>query len=217
VKAAQAVTIAACAALTASIAPAWAAGGHHAVDDAAILDPGRCEVETWFTRSAGQNALHAGPGCRVGLVEISAAFDRSFDARAVTIQAKAAWPLAESLNAGVFVAPFRRSGATRESGVAAAALATWTYGPWTVHANVGREFVSGRSRAKSGAAVEWAPAAAWSWVAERYVDQGGHFLRAGARWQPAAEWTLDITHARKLYGQGASGWTIGATRGFAAP
>jgi len=28
--------------------PAWAAGGHHAVDDATILDPGACEFETWM-------------------------------------------------------------------------------------------------------------------------------------------------------------------------
>ena len=27
---------------------ARAAGGHHSVDDATILDPGQCQLETWF-------------------------------------------------------------------------------------------------------------------------------------------------------------------------
>jgi hypothetical protein len=46
---------------------AHAAGGHHAVDDASILEPGQCQVESWVDRENGGNrsTLHAGTACRV--------------------------------------------------------------------------------------------------------------------------------------------------------
>ncbi|MDB5847914.1 MAG: hypothetical protein JWP29_1666, partial [Rhodoferax sp.] len=34
-------------------AGALAAGGHHAVDDAAILDAGQCELESWLASARG--------------------------------------------------------------------------------------------------------------------------------------------------------------------
>lgn len=53
---------------------AGAAGGHHDVDDAAILPPGACEQESWFGRAdGGRQRLHAGLNCRAGPVELGVA------------------------------------------------------------------------------------------------------------------------------------------------
>ena len=43
-------------ALIANASPVRAAGGHHAVDDAAMLDPGQCQIETWFDHENGTHA-----------------------------------------------------------------------------------------------------------------------------------------------------------------
>lgn len=52
--------------------PAQAAGGHPAVDDANLLEPGQCKLELWGERESGaaRTLVHAGPGCRVGAVEL---------------------------------------------------------------------------------------------------------------------------------------------------
>lgn len=48
-----------------------AAGGHQAVDDATLLDAGRCKFERWAERDTGgaRSLYHLGTGCRVGAVE----------------------------------------------------------------------------------------------------------------------------------------------------
>ena len=58
---------------------AHAAGGHHAVDDAAILEPGECQVETWADRERGgdRTLVHVGPACRIGPLEIGVNLDRT--------------------------------------------------------------------------------------------------------------------------------------------
>ena len=57
---------------------AHAAGGHHAVDDAALLDVGKCKVEGWLERETGgtRTLAHAGAGCRVGPVELGLNLDK---------------------------------------------------------------------------------------------------------------------------------------------
>ena len=48
------------------------AAGHFDVDDAGMLDPGQCQVETWVERHAAAGTLtHVGPGCRAGPVELA--------------------------------------------------------------------------------------------------------------------------------------------------
>src|SRR4029453_9722065 len=90
--------------------PARAAGGHYAVDDAAILDPGACQVELWIDRAAGGRGtlLHAGPGCRAGPVELSLNLDHfhAEGAGAVTAvgpQLKWVRELMPALSAGIVV------------------------------------------------------------------------------------------------------------------
>ena len=64
--------------LTVFGAHAGAAGGHFDVDDATVLHPGHCQVETWVVRApaAAATIAHLGPGCRVGPVEVGVNLDR---------------------------------------------------------------------------------------------------------------------------------------------
>ena len=66
-KASRSARLGAAILVTCACGSALAAGGHHAVDDAAILSRGECEGETWFSGEAGgRRLLHAGTNCRVG-------------------------------------------------------------------------------------------------------------------------------------------------------
>jgi hypothetical protein len=51
-------------------------------------------------------------------------------------------------------------------------------------------------------------------MAERYRQQGANFVRAGLRWEPAADWMVDLSRSHVLRGAGESSWTLGLTRAF---
>ncbi|QKT04530.1 hypothetical protein HUS23_12295 [Ectothiorhodospiraceae bacterium 2226] len=52
--------------------PLWAAGGHYEIDDAAIADPGTCQLEAWYTRlEGGDYAINAAPACSIGSLELT--------------------------------------------------------------------------------------------------------------------------------------------------
>ena len=196
-----------------------AAGGHHGVDDAAILEPGTCELESWFTRAgAGARLLHAGLGCRVGPVELGAAAERARDpaghSTGYGLQVKWAAEVAPGVSAGFSLSPFWQAHARPSyQGSNLAALLTWAAREdLAFHANLGRDVLNGApNQARSGAAVEWLPVTGWSLVAERYIESATHFLRAGARWSFADNLTLDFSRAHRLHGPGESNWTLGAT------
>src|SRR5512146_7141 len=60
-------------------APALAPGGHHSVDDALMLEPRTCQVESWLTTGDDrQRLLHAGSGCRLGPLEVSVAAEHVY-------------------------------------------------------------------------------------------------------------------------------------------
>ena len=201
---------------------AWAAGGHHAVDDAAILDEGQCELEGWWTRTrGGERLLHAGAGCRVGPVELGAAAEHArqqgVSATGWGLQAKWATEVASGLSLGVSVSPaWQAHVRPRHQGTTAAALLTWLPSEsLAIHANLGRDFVHrGGDANRSGAAIEWTPRTGWTLMAERYVEEHAHFLRAGVRWAFAEGWSADASRAQRLRGTGESSWTIGVTRQF---
>lgn len=91
-------------------ASAQAAGGHHAVDDASIMDPGQCQLELWQERNVHDSGTltHAGPGCRLGALEWGLNLDRvrAPGEAALTLvgpQAKWAMPLSPSWRVGASV------------------------------------------------------------------------------------------------------------------
>lgn len=201
---------------------AQAAGGHHSLDDAAILDSGTCEAESWLTRAGGgQRLLHAGGACRVGPVELGAAAEhaRQYGSRETGygLQAKWATELAPGFSAGLSVASgWQAHVRPRYQGATVVALATWTpREDIALHLNLGRDFVhSGSDENRYGVSVEWMPREGWSLTAERYAEAGAHFVRAGVRWAANADWTLDLSRAHRLAGTGESAWTVGVTRAF---
>ena len=204
---------------------ALAAGGHHAVDDATILDPGQCELEGWYVRSrAREDALHMGPNCRVGPVEVGVALERSRADGAYetgsAAQVKWATPIGESpWRAGLSITPqWRHAGGTAYAGTTVVTLVTWNVNErWTAHANLGRDLLRGApGEARRGLAMEWTPIERWSFVGERYQEQRTHLARVGARWNVTPEWTVDVSRAHRLHGPLPSTWTFGATRAFAA-
>lgn len=204
---------AALAALALAAGSAFAAGGHHAVDDANLLDPGQCEVETWAARSrGGETLLHAGAGCRVGPVELAAALERARvpgeTAHLRSLQLKYAREITPQWRAGIVVAPYRASPGDR--GVSVLLLATWVRDRVAAHANIGRDFGRDAATPRAGASVEFAATPQWTAVVERYREQDAHYARLAARYAPSAAWSVDLGRAWALRGPGASQWTLGA-------
>jgi hypothetical protein len=199
---------------------AHAAGGHHAVDDASILEPGQCQVESWVDRENGGNrsTLHAGTACRVAGVELGLDVDRSHLAameRLTMIGAQLKWARAWSKGSsfGLLVSSAWEHPAARHAGTTVVVPLTWQPGEnVAVHVNVGREF---RHRARdghrAGAEVEWAPLPAWSVIAERFTEDGTPFARAGARWTLTPAISVDLSRAQPLGGRGPAWWTFGVT------
>jgi len=205
------------------VAPvAHAAGGHHAVDDAATLEAGACKVEGWSSRNRGDiRTLHAGTGCGVGPVELSIGFDRVREGgesvRPYGLQLKWAHEVSKGLSLGLSVAPgWQGRTSPRYQGTAVTGLATWQAGESVrLHANLGRNLAHrGEDETRGGLSADWTFLPEWQVMAERYRVDGGHFARAGLRWMPAKGWVIDASRAHHLRGEGSSGWTLGFTREF---
>jgi len=210
---------AAAAAAAPACAAAQAAGGHHAVDDATILDRGNCEEENWVSRyQGGTRLLHAGVNCRVGPVELDGAGEYARgDGGSATqwnLEVKWAKPVGNGWAVGLDLQPVwaahqsPRYAATRFS-----ALATWNVTEGVdLHFNAGRDWLRGdRDFPRYGIGMDWAPIPRWSFVLERYLESGTHFVRTGARWAAGRQWTVDLSYAQRLSGPAPSYWTFGLT------
>ncbi len=219
----KACRILALAAAAASPLPATAAGGHHAVDDAAILEAGVCKAEGWASRAAGgTRGEHVGNGCRFGPVELSIGLDRERGGdegttRNAGLQLKWATEVAPGLSAGLSLAPGWAPGARpRERSTVVTGLLTGSVGEtvrW--HANLGRALNNpGADETRGGLSVDWTFRPGWQVMAERYRQDGSHFVRTGLRWQPAEGWTLDLSRALRVAGAGAASTTLGFTFEF---
>ncbi len=200
--------------------PSHAAGGHFAVDDATLLDPGTCQVETWLDRRPVSSDWleHIGPGCRVGFAELSLNLEQvqPIDGPAFSTagaQVKVAHAFGQSIAAGLVVAS---AGRTRPDGYAGSSVVvplSWFATPTlALHANLGRTVVPGHGdTAIDGVAFEWSPTARWTAIGERFADAGHHFWRAGVRWSPTATFDIDASVARDATARATRRWTVGAT------
>lgn len=197
---------------------ARAAGGHHAVDDAAILDERQCQFESWIdVRPKAERLAHLGTSCRAGAVEVGLAADRSrvpgtADVQVVGPQVKWATLLSEKWSAGISVAASWRT--LPVSGFAGATVVvpvTWRASDTlSFHVNVGRDFLPGQPNpGRSGIALEWAASPQWSIALERFHENDAHFARAGARWQASPNVSVDISRAHGLGPAQPSWWTLG--------
>jgi hypothetical protein len=194
------------------------------VDDASILGRGECESANWLTHAHdGANLLHAGINCGVGPVQLGAATEpaRGGGTSDTGWQLEAKWAraVADGFSVGLDLQPgWQAHQRPRFTGTRASALATWKpREDVALHLNLGRDFVpGGPDLPRGGVAVEWEPAAHWSIVAERYLEERTHFARAGLRWASGRSWTVDVSRVERLSGPTPSNWTVGLTLVFGA-
>lgn len=201
------------------------AGGHLDVDDAAMLDPGQCQYETWYGRAGpgSVNAFHIGPACRVGPVELGFNLDRyTFDGqRTNTLGPQFKWTW------------FGQAPDARFSG-AVSANAVWDRTnrgkpgrqlvfPFTwqaldglqIHANLGTDWapVTGERTGRGGLGTEWAISDRVSLIAERNRAVGLWTSRAGVRLNVTPSISLDVTASRTGPGHTA-GFFVGLNHAF---
>lgn len=199
-------------------AAAHAAGGHHGVDDAAILAPRECGQETWFTRGHGVQLLHAGLNCGAGPVELAGAFERTRqdDEGAIkrwNLEVKWAHALSDSLAVGADVQPYWVLPTSRYGGTLAYAVVSWkATDRLAVHADFGRDFAHAAPGERiAGVALEYTHDKRRSFVVEHYEEQRTQFLRVGPRWTIVDAVTVDFSRSLRLSGPAPSTWTIGLT------
>jgi hypothetical protein len=210
---------------TFSASCAMAAGGHHAVDDAAILDDGLCKLEGWLAGGRDSERLvHAGGGCRVGPVELNAAGEHTRadggSESSSGLQMKWATEVAPGFSAGLSLAASWQSHVRpRHQTDTLVTLFTWALrDDLALHVNLGRDFNhADADQNRGGVSAEWRVQPNWSVVAERYLDTGTHFLRAGVRRAVTEGWSIDLSRAHRLRGPAGSNWTLGTTWQFERP
>jgi hypothetical protein len=185
------------------------AGGHFDVDDAGMLDPGRCQYEFWGTRVHSEHATawHLGPACRVGPVELGLNIDRisvpDDTVHALGPQLKwtffgrapeARWSAAVSMG---FISQLPRRGG--RGGGQFVVPVTWrATDSLMVHANLGADWAtgSGTRTGRGGLAGEWAFNDTVSLIAERNRAFGLWTSRVGARISVTPLISIDLSTAR---------------------
>ena len=209
--------------LTFAAAPACAAGGHFDVDDATVLDPGRCQVEAWVVRApaAAATIVHLGPGCRVGPVEIGVNVDRwSVDGSGRTLLGpQLKWvvdPLAGKLSAGVaWSAFYDLTNHGRPTQTLYAPFSWWAAEKLWVHANIGLDRdAAGMRWRRQGLSGEWAASDKLTFIAERVKFVGDWTSRVGGRFTVSETLSVDLSAAR--FGpRGERVYVIGLNQEFA--
>lgn len=205
---------------------AHAAGGHHAVDDATILDEGQCQLSAWSERERhGARTLHhLEPGCRVGPVELSLGLERQREDEIgrtthASPQLKWVYPLHDRLSVGVVArAHWQNEPATSLHATGSTLLVPLTWqasDSLKLHLNLGRDFERhAPNTSRAGAALEWMPTAQWSFVAERFRESTFNHWRLGVRWIVTPNLNIDLSQARGDHGRVPAWWTLGATWAF---
>lgn len=204
-------------------AVAHAAGGHFDVDDASVLEPEHCQYEVWFTRApAGSaGALHLGPACRTGPVELGLNVDR-WRERGVTrlkFGPQLKWvvdPWFDKVSAGlVWAAAFDQPRRSRPSHTVYVPVTVTLADKLVVHANLGadKDDTGARTR-RVGLAGEWVANDKLTLILERVKFSGDWTSRLGGRVSFSDSISLDVSAART--GQfAAKSYTIGLNHDFA--
>jgi hypothetical protein len=193
--------------LVAGLLPAGevrAAGGQFDVDDASLVDPQHCQVETWLLRApGGATGVHLGPACRFGPVELGLNLDRQGGASETTgfagPQVKwvaAVWP--DRLSAGLVWAAaldLRRGGRPLHTVYVPATVTVSDR--LAVNLNLGTDWDgSGASGRRVGASAEWAAGPTVTVLVERGRVGGTWSSRLGGRLALTEASSIDLSIAR---------------------
>ena len=197
-----------------------AAGGHHDVDDATILDPGHCQLESWALsgRNPAAHGWHLGPACNLAGLEWGLNIERlridSTVADAWGPQVKWAIELVpRRLAIGAAIGTsWRVQGPDRRTAVSGLLPATAWFGQQgelQVHANVGfdRDAEAQQWR-RWGASFDWSMSDRWVLTGERRQQFGQAASRLGLRFNLTPLQSVDFSLAR---GASARLWVLGYT------
>lgn len=209
-----------CAGLSLSAA-SQAAGGHHAVDDAAILEAGQCQLETWLESAPGRKLQHLGPACQVLGVELGGSLERSSlgaepPQRSAALQLKWATEVRPGLSLGAIWSPGWELAPTRTASRLLLGLLSWApHADWALHLNLGRDLHAEAKQARRyGAALEWQASAQMQFLAESWRDALGSQRRLGVRYSFAPQLTLDLSRAQASEPLRPAWWTLGLSWTF---
>ena len=201
---------------------ALAAGGHHAVDDAAMLEPGQCQLELWLEEGDDRRRLqHAGPACRLGAVELGLNLDRSRTRGEPRLsswgpQLKWVTALRPGLAVGAVWAATWQDRGPRLAGQSLLLPLSWQAGEsLALHLNIGRDFRRGAADVtRRGLALEWTPLPQWQGLGEYFHDgQRGH-ARLGLRYLASDTLSWDLSRARPRGAAGGAWWSLGISWTF---
>ena len=198
-------------------ASARAAGGHFDVDDAAVVAPGHCQYETWWTRAPAVSAtlIHLAPGCRVGPVELGLNYDHFSSASESrgTVGPQLKWVaerLVGPLSAGI---AWSAAWDLKRGGRPAHTLyvpLTWVVNDTVaLNANLGADwdFAGARTR-RVCVSGEWVAHEKLTVIAERVKFAGDWSSRLGTRFMLSDAVSIDLSAARvgpratRIYGIG---------------
>ena len=206
--------------------PAQAMGGHFDADDALMLEPGRCQVETWAISApaAHSHAQHLGPACRVGPLELGLSVDRLVDntgqagatSRVAGVQLK--WvtsSLLPQFSVGLAASIARDSTPGTATARSLYAALTWfASDAWQWHVNVGRDR-DGKSEQfnRAALAAEWAASDHFTLLAEVLRLGGARNRRIGLRIGLAEFTSIDMS-AMHTSSDGKRRWGLGLNHEF---
>jgi hypothetical protein len=200
-----------------------AAGGHFAVDDAAILDPDQCQLESWeeFETGGARSLFHFGPSCRVGPVELGLNVDRlrSRGRDSSTVfgpQVKWAVAVDDDFSVGFVGLVGWQGKAPRYAGATLyLPFSLHVAPPLWLHANGGRDWYRGApSTSRLGLALEWDLGTTWTMTGELFRQASGNFARLGTRWQASPNVSIDLSRASALGVRSSGWWSLGANWAF---
>jgi hypothetical protein len=159
-----------CATLLGALSGPAAAGGHFAIDDAALLDAGQCQVDAWIESEAraDRSLFHAGPSCGLGpsrsaSVGIDCVRASADSPTATSAQVKWAVGITETLSVGAAAAAYWQAASPRYLGTSLVIPISWRISDsLQTHVNLGRDFLhGGPNPTRAGVAVEWQPVSGW--------------------------------------------------------
>jgi hypothetical protein len=203
-----------------TVVPAsFASGGHYGVDDATLIDPGRCQVEAWYARAAAdEDDVTVVPACNLtGNLEISLGLSRVRNQGErdtileLAVKTLMREPEVGHLGWGVAAATAWGGALERREGAVVYVPATYAFNEVvTVHANAGWSIERDAPNAAIwGIAGNYAFTAQLALIAEIHgTHRGGSELQIGLRYE-AGDGTLDIGYGRMRANAGDDWLTVG--------
>lgn len=201
------------------------AAGHFEVDDAHMLDAGRCQYEAWATRVNGdsESVAHLGPACRIGPLEVGINLERLNQPgdRAIALGPRLKWatgiegtPFSVAVT---WMASFDATHGGRPTQSMNIPLTWQLADSLQIHANLGTDWnaVDGYQR-RVGLAGEWAANDAVSLIAEHIRVGVTRTSRIGTRFRVTPQVSVDLSGWR-VGPAGARGVGIGLNHEFARP